>query len=298
MVRPGPGPKPRPPLAGPPVAGYLETRMGGGARNPVAEGATVQRRRSTGRRPVGAAGLAAALLLGVMTLPAPGQAPAPKARSGPRPAPPARPKPANLDDGPMVMSAEAAAAARGKPAEKDRYGGQPDWREVPPWRQASYFGLRAEGQVFIFVVDCSGSMDDEARLDRAKAELIRSVRAMQSPQRFKVIFFNEGPVPMPGELPKPADYPSKVQLARWLDYVQPGGGTDPRSSLALALAMKPDGIFLLSDGAFPEGAAADVARRNPKKIPIHCIDLAGGAAGDDLRRIARDSGGQYAARGR
>ncbi len=210
----------------------------------------------------------------------------------------ATPKAKLGDDGPTVMSAEAAAAARGRPAEKDRYGGQPDWREVPPWRQASFFGLRAEGQVFIFVVDCSGSMDDEARLDRAKAELIRCVRGMQMPQRFKVIFFNDGPVPMPGDLPKSADYPSKAQLARWLDYVQPGGGTDPRSALSLALAMRPDAVFLLSDGAFPDGAADEVARRNGKKVPIHCIDLAGGAAGDDLRRIARDSGGQYAARGR
>jgi len=266
----------------------------GERRDPVTKGVDVSRRRSVVENGK-TLGLVSALILGTFPVATFGQAPAaPKGR----PARPSTTRPRPVDDGPVVMSAEAAAAARGKPIEQDRYGGQPDWREVPPWRQASFFGLRAEGQVFIFVVDCSGSMDDESRLDRAKAELIRAIRAMQSPQRFKVIFFNEGPVPMPGDLPKSADYPSKSQLARWLDYVQPGGGTDPRSSLALALAMKPDGIFLLSDGAFPEGAADEVARRNPKKVPIHCIDLAGGAAGDDLKKIARDSGGQYATRGR
>lgn len=60
--------------------------------------------------------------------------------------------------------------------------------------------------------------------------------------------------------------------------------------------MRPDAVFLLSDGAFPAGTVESVARINSKKVPIHCIDLANGAAGDGLRKIAADSGGQYAAR--
>ena len=215
----------------------------------------------------------------------------PKARSATSKAKPG-------DDEPLVMSSEAYAKARGKPVDKDRYGAGPDWAEIPPWRQTSFFGIRAEGHLFVYVVDCSGSMIDEDRLDRAKNELRRSVNALQSPQRFKVIFYNDRPVPMPGELPKAADYPSKAQLSRWLNLVQPEGPTDPRSSLSLALAMRPDAVFLLSDGAFPEGTAGAVAGLNPGKVPIHCIDLANGAAGDDLRKIAADSGGEYATRGR
>ncbi len=225
-------------------------------------------------------------------------APAQQATSPPsaKAKPTAKAKPKAADDGPVVMSGEAYAAARGRSPGGDRYGA--DLADVPPWRQASFFGIKAEGQVFIFVVDCSGSMDDEARLDRAKAELMRTIRAMQSPQRFKVIFYNDEPVPMPGELPKAADHPSKAQLARWLQYVQPGGGTDPRGAMSLALAMRPDAVFLLSDGAFPPGTAEAVAKANPRKVPIHCVDLAAGAAGDDLQRIARDSGGKYAPRAR
>ncbi len=202
------------------------------------------------------------------------------------------------DDQPVVMSAEALAKARGKTGDKDRYGAGPDWSEIPPWRQTSFFGIRAEGQLFIYVVDCSGSMVDEDRLDRAKSELRRSINGMQSPQRFKVIFYNDHPVPMPGELPKPADQSSKNSLSNWLNLIEPFGPTDPRSSLAQALALKPDAVFLLSDGAFPEGTPEAIARLNSKKVPIHCIDLANGAAGDDLRKIAAESGGQYAARGR
>jgi hypothetical protein len=196
------------------------------------------------------------------------------------------------------MSSEALAKARGKTSEGIRYGEGPDWKTLPAWKQTSFFGIRAEGQLFIYVVDCSGSMIDEDRLDRAKTELRRSINAMQSPQRFKVIFYNDQPLPMPGELPKAADYPSKAQLSRWLNLIQPEGPTDPRSSLSLALSLKPDAVFLLSDGAFPEGTAEAIAKQNAKKVPIHCIDLANGAAGDDLKKIAADSGGQYAARGR
>ncbi len=195
------------------------------------------------------------------------------------------------------MSADAAAASRKKNARDDRYGGPGDWRDVPAWRQASFFGLRAEGKVFIFVVDRSGSMDDGDRLDRAKRELVRSIGAMQPPQRFQVIFYNDRPTTL-GDLPKPADYPSRNQLARWLNRIEADGDTDPRSALGLALGMRPDAVFLLSDGAFPTGTTAAVTGMNPHKIPIHCVDLAGGAGGDDLKIIARDSGGQYSERGR
>jgi hypothetical protein len=68
--------------------------------------------------------------------------------------------------------------------------------------------------------------------------------------------------------------------------------------MALARAMRPDAVFLLSDGAFPEGTVESIARLNPNKVPIHCVDLANGAAGEGLRQIAGESGGQYVTRGR
>ena len=66
--------------------------------------------------------------------------------------------------------------------------------------------------------------------------------------------------------------------------------------MALALAMRPDAVFLLSDGEFPGGTVEEIGRRNRRRVPIHCVDLSGGESGDQLRRIARENGGQYAAR--
>lgn len=171
-----------------------------------------------------------------------------------------------------------------------------DWREIPPWRQASFFGLKARGQFFVFVIDCSGSMVDEDRLARAKDELRRSIARLQEPQRFQVIFYNDEPIAMPGDLPKSAGLNAKSQFLAWLRLIEPDGSTDPRGAMALAIAQRPDAVFLLSDGEFPEGTVESIARMNRKSTPIHCVDLSGGAAGDQLRRIAQESKGQYASR--
>jgi hypothetical protein len=78
--------------------------------------------------------------------------------------------------------------------------------------------------------------------------------------------------------------------------IEPDGGTDPRSAMGLALGYRPDAVFLLSDGEFPDDTAAWIARRNPRKVPVHCVDLSGGVGGDQLQKIARESGGQYRSR--
>jgi hypothetical protein len=209
---------------------------------------------------------------------------------------PAAPKDAKTTgDAPRVVPKDQERkSAFLRPPGTDRYDPNgTDWESVPPWRQTSFFGIRAQGQVFLYVVDCSGSMIDESRLTRAKSELRRSIMALQAPQRFQVIFYNDEPLPMPGILPKPADFTSKDQLLQWLRMIEPDGATDPRSALGLAVSLRPDAIFLLSDGEFPEGTAAAIARKNPRKVPIHCIDLGSGDTAEQLKQIARDSGGQY-----
>ena len=43
-----------------------------------------------------------------------------------------------------------------------------------------------------------------------------------------------------------------VNMARnWITQIQPGGGTDPREAFQLALSLKPEVIFFLTDGAIP-----------------------------------------------
>ena len=99
-----------------------------------------------------------------------------------------------------------------------------------------------------------------------------------------------------GPIPRPATLQSKNQLRSFLQLIDPDGGTDPRPAMKQALSLRPDAVFLLSDGAFPDGTVAELTRLNKHKVPIHCVDLTGGLAGDHLKRIAESNGGKYASR--
>jgi Mg-chelatase subunit ChlD len=177
----------------------------------------------------------------------------------------------------------------------DRYGSNS--LDDPPWRQINFFGVRARGQFFVFVADHSESMLDDDRLTRTKIELRRSVFALQEPQRFEVIFFNHEATPLPGgPIPRPADQRQKEQLTTWLRLVDASGATDPQAAIQQALALRPDAVFLVTDGEFPIGTVEAIGRLNTRKIPIHCIDLGGGAGAVDLLAIARESGGRYVSR--
>jgi hypothetical protein len=181
--------------------------------------------------------------------------------------------------------------------EADKYSGSVPFHELLPWEQTSFYGIRAKAQTVVFVVDCSESMADGECLLRAKRELRRSVEGLVFPQQFTVIFYNEAPILMSGGGMKTIETNVKDALTSWLRLIEPEGGTDPRDAMRIALGLRPDVIYLLSDGLFPDGTVEAIAAKNKRKTPIHCIDLTGGES-DQLKRIAKDSGGQYAARAR
>ena len=198
-----------------------------------------------------------------------------------------------LAGGPPRTPADVAAGLRPPGSAGE---GPVDWTAIPPWRQASFFGVRAEGQVFIYVVDCSGSMAEDGRMVRAKAELRRTIARMGFPQRFLVIFYNDEPIPMPGHVPKSVDGQSRDNFFAWLQHIQPEGETDPRAAMSMALNLRPDAVFLLSDGEFPDGTVEAIAGMNKRKIPINCVDMAGGQGGNSLKQIAQGAKGTYVLR--
>ena len=221
-----------------------------------------------------------------------------QARSeGPKPAPRPAPSPAKPPEPELVVRSKALAERLRPSSSGSRYDPNPtDWSQVPPWRQTSFFGIRAEGRFFIYVVDCSGSMIDDDRLIRAKTRAAPEHLALQPPQRFKVIFYNDQAIPMPGDLPRSADLPAKNQLNQWLRLIEPDGETDPRPALSLALGA-PSRCHLpaLRRRVSRRDRRGDRAEE-PRKVPIHCIDLAGGDRRRPAQRIAQESGGRYASR--
>jgi hypothetical protein len=163
----------------------------------------------------------------------------------------------------------------------------------------SFFGVPADGQRIVYVVDCSGSMltrhlEAQNRFERLKIELRRSIEGLAEDRKFFVIFFNETSIPMPA--PKemqPAVGSAKQRFLSWVDAQRADGGTEPADALRFALRLKPDTIFLLSDGSFSPKTAKLLRVLNRNKVTIHTIGFSDQANASLLGGIAADHAGTY-----
>lgn len=176
-------------------------------------------------------------------------------------------------------------------------GGSGDAGGSGKGRGVKFFGTDAEGESFVFLVDCSGSMRGR-RFQRARAELFKTLLHLSESQRFFVIFYNHSAIPMhlPGQAEgtlAPASRQVLRLARRWIKDRSPAGGTVPDEALRLALELKPDVIFLLSDGKFARTARTTAAQYNTNGTVIHTIafEYRGGEA--ILQGIAQDHQGRY-----
>lgn len=163
--------------------------------------------------------------------------------------------------------------------------------------KASFFGIEAEGAKFVYVVDRSSSMIG-GKLEAVKSELIRRVGALESSMRFFIIFYNDQPFPMQASGLVSATVANKRQHLGWVERMSEDGWTDPREAMKLALSLKPDAVWLLSDGVFDplsdEEVCGAIRAANPGgRVQIHTIAFYDDAGGPVLRRIAGENGGVY-----
>ncbi len=181
-----------------------------------------------------------------------------------------------------------------------------------------FFGTRAYGNRFVFVLDISYSMDarDGARFDRACDELLRSVSQLRAGQSYYVFLFCWNTEQMFYD--SAVDYVKvaaghEKKLRDWIYDVNLGAGTDPRRALTLARQMNPDAVFLLSDGHFnhpgtplSETGWIDEQGNRLRKLgvqegierfyrntPIHTIALENPFTYVAMERIAEATGGSY-----
>lgn len=160
---------------------------------------------------------------------------------------------------------------------------------------ATFFGVKADGRKFAFVVDTSGSMARNTRFLRCRQELIRSLASMTYGQQFFVVFFNHTIYPMPEHKLVDARPAQIKKTAEWAVGAVPAGGTEPWPGLQLALRLKPDAIYLLTDGQFNPEVVEKVINAQPesKKIPIHTIAFESPEGAQLLEMISRVTGGQH-----
>ncbi len=171
-----------------------------------------------------------------------------------------------------------------------------------------FFGTEASGSRFVFIIDASDSMNEGARWHQALNELQNSISQLNEEQKALVLLYNFQTFPMfdiaPEELKLlPVSGEFKSALTKWLNKQVPIGGTRPAHALSFSLSLKPDAIFLLSDGMLADNSIQILARdnpaRNPKegdfsKIPVHTISLGPSEEGARLMKfIAENNDGEF-----
>jgi hypothetical protein len=169
---------------------------------------------------------------------------------------------------------------------------------VGPGIGAGFFGTKGAGKSFVYVVDSSGSMHG-ARFERARKELRRSIEKLNAEQKFYVFFFNDrtfplfDPKPINGLIP--ANSANKQRAIRWINTRQAESTTNPNYALQQALEMRPEVIFLLTDGELddPDAVRQMIRRFNKSNVIIHTIAFENPEGGTTLESIANENNGVY-----
>ncbi len=175
---------------------------------------------------------------------------------------------------------------------------------------AEFFGSKAVGNTFVYVVDSSPSMRRDGAFEAAKAQIIRSLSSMKPKQRFHICFFG-------GELesitfrgqaaetrPIPANPENLSKTMEWLGQIRiQKDGRPPIDALQAAIAMQPDGIFLLFDGDTKvDDWTAKVREMNRSKdflsdggpkVPIHVLHFFRDEFEKSMRTLASENEGTY-----
>ena len=162
---------------------------------------------------------------------------------------------------------------------------------------ASFFGIEARGNRFAYIVDVSGSMDREGRIDAMQAELSNSISAMPDHVAFFVVLYADTAYAL-GDRRKWTD--ATASGKRWargaITKLAPLGATKPMPAFEMVydIRPRPDAIYFMTDGEFDEGIADIIIRRNQDRpIPVHCITFMTRSAEPIMKRIANSTGGTY-----
>ena len=172
------------------------------------------------------------------------------------------------------------------------------------YARTKLFGLEAQGAKFVYVFDRSGSMGEMGGkpLREAKKELLASLNDLDQRQQFYIVFYNEEPRMFDagnskGRLVWGTD-DNKKQAAQFVDSIRADGGTDHMSALMVALRMRPDVVFLLTDGEQQDDPSAEdlkrIDRMNNGSAQINVIQFAAKPReASTLVQLAKQNRGQH-----
>jgi hypothetical protein len=177
------------------------------------------------------------------------------------------------------------------------------------------FGLAGEGRHFVYVFDRSESMNSVLSytsegatvfsvtpLEAAKAELLNSLKDLEGRHRFHIVFYNHEPWLFdPGQSTSrlvQATPENKRRAAAFVKSVYGQGNTNHLRPLEIALGMRPDVIFLLTDGEAKDDPTPrqlqQIRKLNGDRTRINVVQFCYGQRLDtSLVQLANDNGGKH-----
>lgn len=172
-----------------------------------------------------------------------------------------------------------------------------------------FFGVKATGNTFAYIIDCSPSMRKDNAFQAAKNEVFRSLASMKPKQRYFISFFGKEIDPLTfqaGEAEKYPVYATKenvIATQEWMNAITiQKEGWPPNNALQQAIEMQPDGIFMLFDGDTKVDVAKflrrinrtdDILSEGNPKVPIHVIHFFQEDFRKPMMTVAQENGGTY-----
>jgi len=151
----------------------------------------------------------------------------------------------------------------------------------------------------VFLCDSSGSMLN--KFASVRAELNKAVQHLKPMQSFGITFFGENRANGMASQLLMATPQNMARATDFLENVSPRGTTDPIPGLEAAFKQKPQLIFLLTDGDFPDNDVVLNRIRQLNKdhaVTSNTIAFVGESDTDTafmalLKKIASENGGTY-----
>lgn len=166
---------------------------------------------------------------------------------------------------------------------------------------ARFFGVEARGARFAFVVDVSGSMNQDRKLEALKEALLSSVDGLLEQTSVCIIVYSGDAYSITGSNWLRADR-GREEARRAILSLSATGPTNPMPGfdIAFGLTPRPDAIYFMTDGVFEKSVddrlPAYVERLNraaETPTALHCITFVDRGSERLMRRLARSSGGTY-----
>jgi hypothetical protein len=167
--------------------------------------------------------------------------------------------------------------------------------------KSPFMGISGNAKYVAYVCDASGSMLN--KFPALKQELRKAIDILRPIQAFTIVFFSD-PDRKPQALATNllmATPDRKREAYKFLESVSTSGATDPIPGLEIAFKAKPQLIYLLTDGDFPDNKAvldrirALNADKSVKINTIVFVDISNAEKSivDLMKQIAAENGGVF-----